>query len=99
MKKKILLSLAALALLLSVGCGKAEEDSAQFPTAVKIAEGESEGGQDGAPGNAAAENPSGAEDSQGALPREGSRGWTDWEIRNPWQGRKAHRGIPVFGSV
>lgn len=72
MKKKILLSLAALALLLSVGCGKAEEDSAQFPTAVKIAEGESEGGQDGAPGNAAAENPSGAEDSQGS-PSEGGQ--------------------------
>ena len=72
MKKKILLSLAALALLLSVGCGKAEEDSAQFPTAVKIAEGESEGGQDGAPGNAAAENPSGAGNPQGN-PSEGGQ--------------------------
>ena len=72
MKKKILLSLAAMALLLSVGCGKAEEDSAQFPTAVKIAEDEPEGGQDGAPGNAAAENPSGAGDSQGS-PSEGGQ--------------------------
>lgn len=75
MKKKILLSLAAMVLLFSVGCGKAEDDSAQFPTAVKISEGEPEGGQagDGSPADAAPENPSGAGDSQGSLSEGGQQ--------------------------
>lgn len=67
MKKKLLLSLAAMVLLLSVGCGKAEEDSAQFPTGVKISEDEPEGGQagDGSPADVSAEDSSGVGDSQG----------------------------------
>lgn len=68
MKKKILLSLAAMLLLFSAGCGKAEEDSAQFPTAVKISEDEPEGGEagDSSPGNPADKNLSEAGDSQGS---------------------------------
>lgn len=75
MKKKILLLLAAMALLLSAGCGKAEEDSVQFPTGVKISEEEPGGGQagDGSPADAASENPSGAGDSEGSLSEGGQQ--------------------------
>lgn len=70
MKKRLLLSLAAMALLFSVGCGKAEEDSsAQVPTAVKISDDAPEEGQSGenfSGGDSSAEDPSGAGDSQGS---------------------------------
>lgn len=61
MKKRMMLLLAALALLFLAGCQKAEEDSAHFPTSVKIAEDESEEGQakEGVSGDPAAESPSG----------------------------------------
>ena len=61
MKKKMMLSLAAMLLLFSVGCGKAEEDSAQLPTAVKISEdepGDGQSGEDSSDGGSSAENAS-----------------------------------------
>lgn len=45
MKKRRILLPALLALLLTVSCGKAEEDSMPFVTAVKIEESEMEEGQ------------------------------------------------------
>ena len=69
MKKKMMLPAAVLALLLTAGCGEAEEDSAQVPTAVEISEDETEGSSGG---DLSAESPSGAEDSQGS-PSEGGQ--------------------------
>lgn len=60
MKKKMLLSLAATLLLLSVGCGKAEEDSVQLPTAVKISE---DGPEDGQSGEGSSDGGSSGEDA------------------------------------
>ncbi len=71
MKKKMMLSLAAMLLLFSVGCGKAEEDSAQLPTAVKISEdepGDGQSGEDSSDGGSSAENASPEEDSREDAP-------------------------------
>lgn len=99
MKKKILLSLAALALLLSVGCGKAEEDSAQFPTAVKIAEGESEEDRTALP-----EMRLQRIHPERKIPREPFRGRAAEAGRTgrfaiPGRAERRTGGIPVFGSV
>lgn len=66
MKKKVMLSLAAMLLLLSAGCGKAEEDSVQIPTAVKISEeepGDGESGEDSSDGVFSGESASAEGDS------------------------------------
>ena len=67
MKKKVMLSLAAMLLLVSAGCGKAEEDSVQIPTAVKISEeepGDRESGEDSSDGVSSGESASAEGDSQ-----------------------------------
>lgn len=67
MKKKMMLSLAAMLLLVSAGCGKAEEDSVQVPTAVKISEeepGDRESGEDSSDGVSSGESASAEGDSR-----------------------------------
>ncbi len=74
MKKKTMLPLAIM-LLLSTGCGKADEGSAQMPTAVSLSEeepGEGQSGED-SPVDSASENPSGGEASDEASQEGGQR--------------------------
>ncbi|MCI8453290.1 MAG: DUF1311 domain-containing protein [Lachnospiraceae bacterium] len=68
MKKRMLLLLAVMALLLTAGCGK-EEDSAQLPASVEIAEDESEEGEarEGLSGDSAAKTLSGEAASEQSL--------------------------------
>lgn len=65
MKKRIMLLLAAFALLLIAGCGKVKEDSADFPMAVTIKEDESEEDQQNPEELAHSESAEGQEDAQG----------------------------------
>lgn len=69
MGKRTMLLLAVLALLLTAGCGKAEEDSARFPADVNTAKDESEERQagDDFSGDLAVGNPSGEAAAQQSL--------------------------------
>ena len=86
MKKKTMI-LAIMVLLLSAGCGKADEGSAQTPTAVKLSEEEPGEGQsrEDSTGDSASGSPSGGEAS-GEVSQEGGQQPEGLESAQPESG-------------
>lgn len=87
MKKKTMIPLAVMVLFLSAGCGKADEGSAQMPTAVKLSEEEPGEGQsgEGSTGDSASGSPSGGEAS-GEASQEGGQQPEGLESAQPESG-------------